>query len=1099
MEDRNKYIYFYTLNSTGVYTTSGYSLPITPFTFIPIFDDGTTQYYSKQNILWDFGDGTTSEELTATHYYKTAGWYNVKCFVLGKDGVGYEDKFSQSILVRDYITDTIVLSGRSSSINESGKLQNPFTLIRFNTWQAYPELSSVGYTINLHVTGANAPLLDSDVYNLDKFGHLKPSSRFLTRKYNSLTENYELLPVNNLQTTNDEIYVRIRNGAIETCSSTASGATFAGTSGSADFYYVDDMPRQSDDVAVLAATIFATFDTKYFKDSDNFGKTIPEQTYNILNSVFDSNTFSKTIEQLYSDHLTITSNGIDDDNEGNLIDTFYIADTKYTGQKIPFIVRVKDKDEYASKYNPVLHYNGNSVPLTGTNIRLYLRNSINENISDVSFYEELGTLSAETFGGYFRGYMISPNQYNNVKIYTEALPTIKERFLAETNFAVIGEPQSKKIHNIKLQTDVDNVSSKELVDYVFDTTDLSGVFTTCITTNRDLDGVVTSFAWLVDSDREIINKYDTETMNLVYSFSLSSDFGITNGSPSNIAGDKNGNVWVTLYDSISTIKINNLSNLVDATIVPNRVNVVTAYENSITPASVDVDMDNNVWVSYSNGLSSFVEKYNSNGAYLNSVTLISGYQPTEIVCDPIGNVWGILKDNVSNTEFLSSKRDTIFQVTSSGSVVYHTISGSLWNITTDVKKNVWVTRNRNQVARINYTTDDITVFSLSSNSSNSIYNYISDLEGIACTTDNTILVVDNYNRCLHYFNAVQIGNITETILPLTVLGESNTKITAYGDWNGFRHINKFQHTLGVATALKGYSNSFSILSTAKYDIRKINENFNPIEQMKSYRFQEYLQGADKLFDDVIGTSIGDASSSPNVLGKKTYEKISNFTDNIVNVDTCNIDALKSMHHMMDEEFLSFHGDNLNIPSDLYRLIDLFSVGYSKLRASSNKFSENYDDRGYDNDSIRLNGGTVLYGTNKGQQIDFLTATLTASHHIISYEKFSGEYKLLNTDLLSTNYISYIDPTLRTFTLSSYHPNWGWDLILPNDYVLSSFDIHKYYTFYKYISGYNDRQTEGLVNWQDTYTLKEPITSTSQWDSIKESMITYSLAKSLSVI
>ena len=60
MEDFDRYIYFYTLDHTGTYTTSGYSLPITPFTFIPVFDDGLSTDYSKQNILWDFGDGTTS-------------------------------------------------------------------------------------------------------------------------------------------------------------------------------------------------------------------------------------------------------------------------------------------------------------------------------------------------------------------------------------------------------------------------------------------------------------------------------------------------------------------------------------------------------------------------------------------------------------------------------------------------------------------------------------------------------------------------------------------------------------------------------------------------------------------------------------------------------------------------------------------------------------------------------------------------------------------------------------------------------------------------------------------------------------------------------
>jgi len=99
MEDSHKYIYFHTLDYTGSYTTIGYSLSITPFTFIPVFDDGVNKEFSKQKILWDFGDGTTSSSVTAVHYFKLPGWYNVKCHVLGKDGKSYVDSFSQNILM----------------------------------------------------------------------------------------------------------------------------------------------------------------------------------------------------------------------------------------------------------------------------------------------------------------------------------------------------------------------------------------------------------------------------------------------------------------------------------------------------------------------------------------------------------------------------------------------------------------------------------------------------------------------------------------------------------------------------------------------------------------------------------------------------------------------------------------------------------------------------------------------------------------------------------------------------------------------------------------------------------------------------------------
>jgi hypothetical protein len=135
MEDFHKYIYFYTLNHNGEYTTQSYTLPITPLTFIPVFDDGLTKKYSKQKILWDFGDGTTSQEITAVHQFKLPGWYNIKCYVLGTEGKGYSDAFSQNVLIKDFITDTLVLSGLEYKI-ESG-LRYPFKIFRFKNARCF--------------------------------------------------------------------------------------------------------------------------------------------------------------------------------------------------------------------------------------------------------------------------------------------------------------------------------------------------------------------------------------------------------------------------------------------------------------------------------------------------------------------------------------------------------------------------------------------------------------------------------------------------------------------------------------------------------------------------------------------------------------------------------------------------------------------------------------------------------------------------------------------------------------------------------------------------------------------------------------------------
>jgi hypothetical protein len=974
MEDYHRYIYFYTIDYKGDKTTKGYTLPITPFTFVPVFDDGVTNLYSNKKILWDFGDGTTSEAITAVHHFKLPGWYNVKCYTLGTEGQGFSDSFSQNILVEDFITDTIVLSGIEYK-SESGA-RYPFNVYRFNSWQTYEALSSIGYTINLNISGNSAPILNSTLYKTDKWGHLKPYSKFETNIFNTITNKEEILPVNSIKTdesNNKELYVKIQNNNLIFCDKNDSGSCFVGTSGSKLVYYTDDIPKETLKPSIkIVSTIFASFDKKKFKDFNSIYKNYPENEYPVLNGIFDYNLPSSLIEQLNPYELTITSNGMDDDNNLNRIHTFDIYEEKFTGQKIPFVARIKEKNGLASKYNNTLTLK-NTTNLNSGEIYVTLKDLNNNTITDgISVITNFGVLSSETHGGYFKGYLISDKPYNNVIIYAESNPIVRKRYLMDTIYAAIGEPQADKFHSIKItKTD----GSRTIEDNIVNVPQLTGIYSSCITCERKLDGTTKWVTWVVDADREKILKLNPENIingniEIIYNNFILPE----NSSPSDIASDKNGNVWVTLYDSISTVRINNISNQIDAVIIPSLNNSVINYQNTITPASIDTDYENNVWISYSNQLSSFIEKYDYTGNFIKNVILLSGYQCTEILTDLNLNVWGIIKDSKTSSKDLSSKMDKIFSVDSTGNNInYYSVSGSLWNITLDANGNIWGTKNIDELFKINITDNTINYFSLSSDSTKKINNYISDLEGIACTTDNTILVVDNINRKIHYFDA-NANNQNELNVKFVLLqnisiptNKIQDKINAYGDWNGFKYINKFQNIFGKKLSnLNGFSNVFSIYdsTSGQYDVRKINENFDPIKQLNSYRFQDFLlDKGDSLFE-LIGTFVGTLSSNPNYLGKLIYEKISNFTDNVTNIDTCNIESLKSMYDMLDEQFYTFGNGNLYYPAELKRLIDLFSIKFSKLKGSRNKFSENFDSKGYFNDEIIKNGGTPIYVVNK---------------------------------------------------------------------------------------------------------------------------------------
>lgn len=1042
MEDYYRYIYFQVLDYTGTPTTSGYTLPITPFTFIPIFDDGLSIDYSKQKILWDFGDGTNSTSVTAVHQYKLPGWYNVKCYVLGKDGEGYTDKFSQLIIVKDFIGDNLSLSGLDGK-SETGTLQNPFMLYRFNSWQTYPTLSSEGYKVLLNANGYTAPFFDSEEYNSNKWSHLKPSSRFEAIVYNTDSSLEERTVVSHLYTDNKEIYVKLNlNKSLIFCDKNDLGSCFAGTSGSKKFWFIDDVPKTDDNDFTV---INVSFDTTSFKYNT---KNYPNSKYPLLNVVEGSSSVKKFIEQLDSDHLTITSNGIDDDNNGNLINTFDIYGVKFTGQKIPFVIRLKstkDGKELASKYNDILKLKTTtSGGLVSSDVYVELRDKNNQKVSDVQISADFGILSTETKGGYFKGYIKSDKQLQDAYIFARTVPILKERYIVDSTYGFIGHPESDKVHRLSFQSVREDPLTTVINDDLVLFSGLTGIYTSCVTYFRDNEGKTTSYVWLVDADNDKIIK--SETSNAPNGF-ITINLPISS-SPSDICADSFGNVWVTLYDSVSTVRINHTTNQIDKFIIPSVSNTLLYGENKVSPASIDTDVSDNVYVSYSTQKYSFIEKYSPEGDILGTVVSFSAnsgifadYQITQIVTDLNSNLWCILKDNITSTSVLSVKNDKVLKIDKNNIQTYFDINGSLWNLTTDVSRNIWVTRNRNQVVRIDTFTNEFYVYSLPSASLNSPNNYISDLEGIACTTYNTILVIDSANKRLHYFNSdVDTYGFVNKVIDLQNIqfpyNRIQNKLNGYGDWNGFKYINKnrllhiYKSDERPFSPCFGRSNTFSIYdsTSGKYVIDKINENFDIKEQIKSYRFQEYLIDKDRLFDDFIGSALGSVNSKKEELGKVVYEKISNFTDNIANVDTCNVVSLKSIYDMLDEEFYSFNNyRDMNIPAELKRLVDLFSIKFSKLKGSRNKFGYNFDNKGYNNESIIKNGGTPLYGVNKGEELDFFTTVLTAGNHIISYEKFSGEFKFVNTNLLSSSYLTYINPLLKTFALSSYNNNWNWGL------------------------------------------------------------------------
>lgn len=711
-----KYLFFYVKNFTGSYSTSGYTLPICPFTFIPVLSNAANDVISTTNMYWDFGDGTYSRDVTASHYYSMPGIYNVSCHFLSTSGEGEKSVFTQSILVKDFYSDTIALSAKFDSTSPSYATANPIIVSRLNSWQTYDQLSATGYNVILYANGANSPQIDLEEYNNDKYSHLKPRSKFLTDRYNEQLKQNETVPINAVTIPNDvALYVKLYNNRIVPAASTDTSAVLAGTSGQKVIYFTDDIPSPTD----TTVSIIAYFDTLKFKDLDSYNTPFRALNLPILHQV-KSNVLDIVIENDYTpSYLTITSNGID--GELTPINSFHIAPEKYVNQVIPFVVKLKDINNFTVKPAPTFTLVEKITDLENGNVYISIVNALGDKLPGIDIRSNFKSLSSEVYGGYFRGVLSASDVYDSIRI------------------------------------------------------------------RADL-------------------------------------------------------------------------------------------------------------------------KYN----------------------------------------------DATFT---------------------------------------------------------------------------------------------------------------------------------------------GYSSAFSILESSANKISKVNENFDAALQFQTYIFQESYQDYTVATKNFFGTILGDINSDPNTLGKKIYEKIANFTDNIAAIDTCNVDALNALCLMLDEDFLVFHSFNFNYPAEVCRLVDLFSIRYSKLRGGKNKYCEYFEDKGF---SVTSN---TKFGRNKGKELDLLTTVLTANSAalpIIAYEKFSETYTLLNTFLLSGSYIDFIDTNLLTYSLSSYDKRWGWGLVLPQSYTPN--DIEKYYNFYEYVSGYDNSQLEGMINYSDTLnTVKDSISSIEEWDTLRESIITYALKKGLGTL
>ena len=274
-------------------------------------------------------------------------------------------------------------------------------------------------------------------------------------------------------------------------------------------------------------------------------------------------------------------------------------------------------------------------------------------------------------------------------------------------------------------------------------------------------------------------------------------------------------------------------------------------------------------------------------------------------------------------------------------------------------------------------------------------------------------------------------------------------------------------------SLSGSSSIFNLLPKQGYNkIAKINENFDTSTYLKNLALQPSIYKRPQIFDTFFGTTLGTLSSETNAIGKRIYEKTSNFIINNVNIDTCEIKNLFGFALEYNVDLDDYASTNLliNYPSDLSRLVNLFSIKQSLLFGKRNLNQTNFK-----NNYAKLDNSTIEeaaynysvdknYGNNLGDEISIGDGLITKSEDfIVAYEKFSEKYTILRT--FNNNIETEIYP------LSSFDNSWGWGLVLPNDFFNTYSYINNlssYYSFYRFIPVVPGEWDNNIINWDDIY-------------------------------
>lgn len=933
-----------------------------------------------------------------------------------------------------------------------------------------------------HVIDLYAQYSKSQPYRTqNKWSHLLPTWRFEDDRGNI---------VNSVKTTDTTIY---------------SGSNVVGVTGQASFYYIDDLGSQPGYPVVIWATMQVS-SLPLYSESRNGDLSYPSYANSKVVAYLPH-----YINDLPPTELHITRNGIDP----------LSASTYWVNQVIPNVITINKNSQQFSECS----CNGNSIffPYPSSNSLGTEMGSIDKSVITLSSnQQDWISLENGTSSLYFQSYDINgfySGGYTRNKVTTD-VSTLNTEITAGVSvkyaslfrdlpYAWVSNPNNRTL--CKIQSPYINNSFMSGITSWLDVNlpysnislDINAPYLTEKTSLFSLTGFGGIYGiavepcysfWATDAEMDKVYKFSSDgqllsTIDLSDNSALSA-YGVSGGcTPAGISLDYNNGMWVTLFDSTSVLKFNRTNGSLLTAINPmgNQTYINLGSDPDYKPTLAETDQDNQVWVSYTNSLSSYLIKYSENGSRLLSVTLPLCSNPMDIVIDYNNNPWVSLTYHSGPT---NSKGEVRMINKTTGTTLSSVSAIHPEYLTMDKSGNIWFTQGFNNVTKIDNTNMATTTYTVGTalpppstwlDSNDELY--YNALEGITSDTYDRIWIVNSLENNVYILSGdsfVEVFNLPDAKTTwyldsqynvVTGVDIWNKSLQSFGDWNGVRYIQKYIPEMiyqnNWTSYLTGRSGLFNISDFENMDIRKFNESWDATTQIRDYALPEHLYNNEKLFLDYIGTMIGGLETSANSIGRRVYERVANFTPNHSDVDSANIYQLYSLAQMAD---VPIDGYNFEYPSELKRIMDIVSIPHKHLwggrcMCNSNfKQTFNYCD----------NCGHP-HATNRGEGIDTTTYIVTADVPFLAEYKFNrNNYELITSLSSNISVSAAAEPYLINDTSD--------------------------YCYYEFIPTRCDTQVEGDISWDDEYTtLSESNSTLSAWygdNQLVENMISYYIRKGL---